>query len=225
MIDKPLEYSTVFSIEKEYNAFFSRKKQSILKHFSFTREREVEKVYLLAYWLHIFGRDEEAIAVCDFLLQKDYDGNYSIWFHIEHAIGLKYVIEKQIGRSTPEHFGYIDRISDANNKSIQLRAKDEYSITNYKKMYEGFLNGQCIENELWNENLIVTANIPDTCCSVIRELCWLIAANVAYKRTEFFIGGQKGSCNLFWDRYFTYLTGIRKYKKINVATNKRINLL
>lgn len=217
-------YSTVFSIEKEYNTFFSRKKQSILRHFSFTREREVEKVYFLAYWLHVFGRDEEAITVCNFLLQKEYDGNNSIWYHIARAIGLKYVIEKQIGRYPPEHFGYINRIPDAHNKNILLRAKDENSTTDYKNIYEGFLNGQCIENELWNENLIVTADISDTCCSVIRELCWLIAANAAYKRTEFFIGGQKGSCNLFWDRYFTYLNEIRKYKKIKGATHTRIKL-
>lgn len=223
MIDKPLEYSTAFSIEKEDNSFFSRKKQSILKHFSFTREREVEKVYFLAYWLHVFGRDEEAVTVCDFLLQKEWDGNHSIWYHIEHAIGLKYVIEKQVGKYTLEHFDYINRIPDANNKSMLSRAKDENSITNYKNMYEGFLNGQCIENELWNENVIVTAGIPDTCCAVIRELCWLIAANAAYKRTDFFIGGQKGSCNLFWDRYFMYLDEIRKYKKINGATGKRIS--
>lgn len=49
-------------------------------------------------------------------------------------------------------------------------------------MYEGFLNGQCIENELWNENPVVIHNIPDSCCAVIRELCWLIAANEAYNR-------------------------------------------
>lgn len=75
MIDNFLKYSTVFSTENEYDAFFLKLKQSIVKRFSFTIEREVEKVYLLAYWLHIFGRNEEAIIVCNFLLQKEYDGN------------------------------------------------------------------------------------------------------------------------------------------------------
>ena len=224
MIDNPLEYSIVFSIENECNAFFLKKKQSILKCFSFTREREVEKVYLLAYWLHVFGRNEEAVNICDFLLQKEYDGNNSIWYHIEHAIGLKFVIEKSMREYTSEHFSYINRILYAENKNIELRAKDERDINIYKEMYEGLLNGQCIENELWNENLTVNFNIPDTCCAVIRELCWLIAANEAHNRKSFFKGGRIESCKLFWDRYFIYLMEIRKYKKVNRATNKQINL-
>lgn len=91
-------------------------------------------------------------------------------------------------------------------------------------MYEGFLNGQCIENELLNENPVVIHNIPDSCCAVIRELCWLIAANEAHNRNTFFIGGRIENCKLFWDKYFIYLMEIRKYKKVNLATNKRINL-
>ena len=224
MIDKPLKYSTAFSTENEYDAFFLKKKQSIVKRFSFTIEREVEKVYLLAYWLHIFGRNAEAIIVCNFLLQKEYDGNNSIWYHIEHAIGLKFVIEKQMGEYTSEHFNYINRILYAHDKNIELRAKNEIDINAYKTMYEGFLNGQCIENELWNENPVVIYNIPDSCCAVIRELCWLIAANEAYNRNTFFIGGRIENCKLFWDKYFIYLMEIRKYKKVNLATNKRINL-
>lgn len=214
MIDNFLKYSTVFSTENEYNAFFLKLKQSIVKRFSFTIEREVEKVYLLAYWLHIFGRNEEAIIVCNFLLQKEHDGNNSIWYHIERAIGLKFVIEKQMGEYTSEHFNYINRIVYAENKNIELRAKNEIDIKAYKKMYEGFLNGQCIENELWNEKPVVIRNIPDSCCAVIRELCWLIAANEAHNRNTFFIGGRTENCKLFWDKYFIYLMEIRKYKKI-----------
>lgn len=224
MINVHLKYSTAFSVENECNSFFLRKKQSIIKYFSFTKEREVEKVYLLAYWLHVFGRSEEAVNVCNFLLQKEYDGDNSIWYHIEHAIGLKFVIQKQMCKYTSEHFSYINRILYAHNKNIELRAKNEIDIDAYKKMYDGLLNGQCIENELWSEKPIVTLNITDTCCAVIRELCWLIAANEAYNRKTFYIGGQKGSCKLFWDRYFMYLNEIRKCKKMDMATNKQINL-
>ena len=74
--------------------------------------------------------------------------------------------------------------------------------------------GECIENELWNEKPVVIRNIPDSCCAVIRELCWLIAANEAHNRNTFFIGGRTENCKLFWDKYFIYLMEIRKYKKI-----------
>lgn len=110
------------------------------------------------------------------------------------------------------------------NENIELRAKNEIDINAYKKMYEGLLNGQCIKNELWSEKPIVILNIPDSCCAIIRELCWLIAANEAYNRRTFYIGGQKVSCKIFWNRYFMYLNEIRKYKKVNITTNKQINL-
>ena len=177
MIPKPLEYSNAFAIDNEHNAFFLSKKQSILKSFSFTRVREVEKVYLLAYWLHVFNRNAEAISVCNFLLQKEYDGDNSIWYHIEHTIGLKFVIEMQMCEYPLEHFSYINRILYAENENIKLRAKNEIDIEAYKRLYNGFLDGLCIENELRNENLIITTNISDLCCAVIRELCWLIAAD------------------------------------------------
>lgn len=219
IVNKPLEYSSVFSAENEDNRFLARKKQSIAERFKFSVEREVEKVYSLAYWLHVFGRDREAITVCDFLLQKEFDGDNSIWYHVEHAIGLKYVIEKQqAAYYPPEHFNYIKRISDAQNMNIRLRAKDENSIASYKKIYEGFLNGQTIEMILWNDDIPDRFNIIDTCYAVNRELCWLIAANDFLKRTEFYIGGQRGEYKLFWNKYSMYLSEIRKYKKTgNIA--------
>lgn len=220
IVNKPLEYSAVFSTENEGNHFLLRKKQSIVERFKFSIEREVEKVYSLAYWLHVFRRDREAITVCDFLLQKEFDGDNSIWYHVEHAIGLKYVIEKQQGEYPPEHFHYIKRISDAQNMNIQFRAKDENSIASYKKIYEGFLNGQTVEMVLWNDDITDRYNIVDTCYAVIRELCWLIAANDFFKRTEFYIGGQKGECNVFWNKYSMYLSEIRKYKKVNWTAKK-----
>lgn len=210
-----LEYSSVFPTENEGNRFLLRKKQSIVEHFKFSIEREVEKVYSLAYWLHVFRRDREAITVCDFLLQKEFDGDNSIWYHVERAIGLKYVIEKQMAEYLPEHFGYIKRITDARNMNIWLRAKDENSIVSYKKICEGFLNGQTVETVLWNDDMVGRFNINDTCYAVIRELCWLIAANDFLKRTEFHIGGQRGGCKLFWNKYSIYLSEIRKCKKIN----------
>lgn len=96
-----------------------------------------------------------------------------------------------------------------------MRAKDEKDIATYQKMYEGFLDGEILEMELWNEDIMVRYNMADTCCAVIRELCWLIAANDLHKRTEFIIGGQKGDCKLFWNRYHMYLAEIRKNKKVN----------
>lgn len=192
MINHPLKYSSVFSFDKEENPFLRKKKRSIAEHFKFSVEREVEKVYSLAYWLHVFKRNEEAVTVCDFLLQKDYDGDLGIWYHIEKAIGLKYVMEKQTARYPAAHFDYRKRISEAQNKNIQLRAKDEKTKASYQKLYEGLLNGQLIENELWNDDLVILFN-----------------------RTEFYIGGHKGNCNLFWERYYLYLAEIRKYKKIN----------
>mgnify|MGYP000762146620 CR=1 FL=1 len=220
MINNPIDFSIVFSTENEQNSFLLKKKKSILKDFSFTKEREVDKVYSLAFWLHVYGRDEDAVNVCDFLLQKDFDGDNSIWYHIEHAIGLKFVIEKQRHNFSSKHFSYIYRIVYANDKNAYLRAHNEEEVRAYKSSCEGFLNGQCIENELFNKNIVVTYNIPDSCYAVIRELCWLIAANEAYHRETFFIGGQFDNCKLFWDKYYLYLGEIRKYKKVMLDTNK-----
>lgn len=58
MIDDPLEFPSVFSDVNEDNRFLLRMKRSILAHFKFSIEREVGKVYYLAYWLHVFKRDK-----------------------------------------------------------------------------------------------------------------------------------------------------------------------
>lgn len=218
-VDNPLEYSPVFSFEKEENPFLLRKKRSIVGRFKFTVEREVEKVYSLAFWLHVFGRDREAVTVCDFLSQKEYDGNTSIWYHIERAIGLKYVIEKSTGEYPPGHLDFVKKIFDAQDQLIRTRAKNEEEIASYERLFEGLLNGQTVENELWNEDIVVVANVTDTCFAVIRELCWLIAANEYRGRIEFFIGGHKGNCELFWHRYDMYLSRLRMTRKTRTGAN------
>lgn len=220
MIHDPLEFSAVFAAEQEPNSMLARKKRSIAARFSFTRERELEKVYCLALYLHVFGRNKEAIEVCNFLMQEEFHGDNSLWYHIECALGLKYVIEKQTGDYPKEHFAYIRRIPEAMEANIRLRAKTETDVQKFHQIYDGQLNGQTVESELWNEEIEVTTSIPDSCYAVIREFCRLIAANDAVGRTTFFIGGQKGSCQLFWDKYRRYLDALRRFKRIKLPIGR-----
>ena len=154
MIETPLKYSSIFAFENEPNKFLASKKKSIAENFKFTVERSMEKAYSLALWLHIFKKDEEAIIVCDFLMQKDFDGDVCIWYHVEKAIGLKYVIEKQLFDYPEIHYDYRKKISDAQKANAEMRSKDKSDIKKYEQLYEGFLNGQIIEMELWSEQII-----------------------------------------------------------------------
>jgi len=222
MIASPLKYSPVFAYENEQSKFFARKKKSLCETFRFNVERSLGRMYELAFWLHIYQRSEEAVIVCEFLMQKEFEensiDNVSHWYHVGKAIGLKYVIEKQLYDYPKEHFSYVQRIFDADEANVRFRAKNEKDVAAYARLHEGFLNGQIIEMELWNNEIAYYSDKKavkiDTCYSTIRELCWLIAANEHLGRTTFYMGGQSGNISLFWERYHMYLDEIRRLKKI-----------
>lgn len=222
MIESPLAYSQVFAYENEQSKFFARKKKSLCETFKFNVERSLDRMYGLAFWLHVYKRNEEAIVVCDFLMQKEFEensiDNVSHWYHVGKAIGLKYVIENQMYDYPKEHFSYVQRIFDADEANVRFRAKDEKSVEAYARLHEGFLNGQIIETALWNKDIYYMREDKawkvDTCYATIRESCWLIATNEYLGRVTFYLGGQSGNISLFWDKYYMYLDEIRRLKKV-----------
>mgnify|MGYP005949988755 FL=1 len=63
--------------------------KKILKKCSFKSKNDLANVSDLATWLYIYEYYDEAIAVCDLLLDLEFTGNYSIWWHADYTACLK----------------------------------------------------------------------------------------------------------------------------------------
>ena len=67
----------------------ARIKRRAAKDFRWTRAVCLQSVMFLAYWLHVFGRNDEALEVCRFLAQAEFTGNYHLWGSVEWALALQ----------------------------------------------------------------------------------------------------------------------------------------
>ena len=63
--------------------------KKILKKYSFKSKNDLVNVSDLATWLYIYEYYDEAIAVCDLLLDLEFTGNYTIWWHADYTACLK----------------------------------------------------------------------------------------------------------------------------------------
>lgn len=63
--------------------------KKILKKCSFKSKNDLVNVSDLATWLYIYEYYDEAIAVCDLLLDLEFTGNYTIWWHADYIACLK----------------------------------------------------------------------------------------------------------------------------------------
>ena len=87
----------VFEETAEDSKFLVRVKRRAAKNFKWTRAICLENVLLLAYWLYTFDRVEDALEVCQFLAQAQFDGDLRHWWYIQSALILQSHILKAKG--------------------------------------------------------------------------------------------------------------------------------
>ncbi len=88
---------TVFEEIAQDSKFLLRVKRRAAKNFKWTRAICLENVLFMAYWLYIFNRIEEALAVSRFLSQAQFDGNFDHWLWIQSSLILQSRILKTQG--------------------------------------------------------------------------------------------------------------------------------
>jgi hypothetical protein len=77
-----------FEAQRETIPFLARAKNRASKDFSWKRWRSLEEACDLAYWLHVFQKDSEALQVCRFVGQYEFRGDFNFWSPVELALAL-----------------------------------------------------------------------------------------------------------------------------------------
>jgi hypothetical protein len=83
-----MQHPKAFDSQHEPVKFLARMKSRAANNFKWTVSRSLEDAMYLAYWCHVFGRDEEALEVCEFLSAFEFAGNYNLWSWIEGSLAL-----------------------------------------------------------------------------------------------------------------------------------------
>jgi hypothetical protein len=122
---------SAFDPKKETIPFLARMKKRAGKDFRWTRSRSLEAATLLAYWLHVFGKDDEALEVCAFVGQYEFAGNHDFWTWVESSLALQSRILRS--RSQKEKSAQcIERIRAANFVQERLKGQLIYGENGYK---------------------------------------------------------------------------------------------
>ena len=102
--------------------------KKILKKCSFKSKNDLVNVSDLATWLYIYEYYDEAIAVCDLLLDLEFTGNYTIWWYADYTACLKARIlrEKNITDSRKE---LLERVKKHRHPDLYINGVDWYRIT------------------------------------------------------------------------------------------------
>lgn len=102
--------------------------KKILKKCSFKSKNDLVNVSDLATWLYIYEYYDEAIAVCDLLLDLEFTGNYTIWWHADYTACLKARIlrEKNITDGRKE---LLERVKKHRHPDLYINGVDWYRIT------------------------------------------------------------------------------------------------
>jgi hypothetical protein len=129
---------SVFGPDGERDKFIARMKKRASKNFKWSAARSLEDAMYLAYWFYLAGREEEALEVCAFLGQYQFEGNFNLWGWVEKALALQSRILRARGRADEikESLGRIrsagfvdDRLKgillDGHAENVRLAAKDK----------------------------------------------------------------------------------------------------
>jgi hypothetical protein len=92
----PTDLPPAFDPGLETNNRLKKAKASISKKFSWTRNDPLFEAKRLAYLLMVFGKDDEAIEVCQFLGQMEFQG-YRLWTAVEFALALEARLQRLRG--------------------------------------------------------------------------------------------------------------------------------
>lgn len=109
----------VFEEAAADSKFLARVKRRAAKNFKWTHILCLEKVVLLAYWLYTFDRVEDALDVCRFLAQAQFDGDLRHWWYIQSALILQSRILKAKGL-TQEADNCLDRVRSIGDDAYRL---------------------------------------------------------------------------------------------------------
>jgi len=88
----------VFNSQDEPVKFMARMKARAAKDFRWTAKRPLEDAMCLAYWSYVFGRNDDALQVCEFLSQLQFSGDYNLWTWIELSLALEARLLRTINR-------------------------------------------------------------------------------------------------------------------------------
>jgi hypothetical protein len=108
-----------FDPDGEPNPFLARAKKKAAAKFRFTSGAAVQSASALAYWLHVFGEDDQAADVCRFLEQYQFAGNFNVWSGVEAVLTLRARLARQAGRDD-EAAGCVARVVAAGYAAARL---------------------------------------------------------------------------------------------------------
>jgi hypothetical protein len=86
-----------FDADQEAHPFLVRVKKKAAKDFRWSKAGCLENALRLAWWLFIFGKEEEALEVCRFLGQSEFKGNFNLWTWVELGLALQARLTRQRG--------------------------------------------------------------------------------------------------------------------------------
>ena len=87
-----------FDPDREKDKFLAASKQRASTKFSRKKAASLENSMHLAYWLFVFGKEDETLEVCRFLGTYEFAGNFNLWSWIEHTLALQSRIVRQRGQ-------------------------------------------------------------------------------------------------------------------------------
>lgn len=78
-----------FNPEGEQVKVLAQAKAKLSKNFKWSKAQCLYDATALAVLLHVFGRDNETLEVCQALGQIQFDGKYNLWSAVEQALALQ----------------------------------------------------------------------------------------------------------------------------------------
>jgi hypothetical protein len=146
-----------FDPEAEKDKFLAAAKKRAAK-FSRKKAASLDAATRLAYWLFVYGREDEALEACRFVGQTEFAGNFNLWTWVELALALQSRIARRRG-SAEESAECLRRIRAAGFR-------------------ESRLNGSLLEDKLQNVQRAAAAQDKtgerDWGQNALLELCVLI---------------------------------------------------
>jgi hypothetical protein len=115
-----LPIPAAFDSEQELIEFLARAKKKAATKFRLTNQGSLQNAAALAWWLHVYGKDAEAVEVCRFLGQYQFAGNFNLWTWVEQALTLQARIARSAGQPD-EAAACLARVSAAGYSANRLR--------------------------------------------------------------------------------------------------------
>lgn len=102
--------------------------KKILKKCSMKSAKDTGFITELAIWLYVYDCVKEAVTVCDLLKNIEFNGNYTLWSNIDHALCLKARIIREEGK-TAESNALIDYVNQYRNPELYQNTVDWFLNT------------------------------------------------------------------------------------------------